>query len=261
MTCCHAAALLLALSLWASSSAALAQTEEAAPEPDIVVEATEPGATPPADEPAPELGFDPALVGLPDLPLSPSTEEELDLALELISARIAELQALEEGQEAEAPEQQEGTPTPAAADPGRGPDPRIELLTDLRDAMLRGAAVAAHIAQLDDVIAEQQELLAAVERVPKIIEEIIRAQRNTRFDRAHFFEYGDFSLVFEVVYYVLGADYTLYMDIQQAINLAVYRRFAEAGIEFAYPTQELIVRQASPSGIATSGAAGPLKPG
>ncbi len=33
------------------------------------------------------------------------------------------------------------------------------------------------------------------------------------------------------------------MDIQQAINLAIYRKFQEEGIQFAYPTQELIVRR------------------
>ena len=49
--------------------------------------------------------------------------------------------------------------------------------------------------------------------------EVIRDQPRTRFDRAHFAEYGDFSLVFEVVYYVIGSDYNLYMDTQQAINL------------------------------------------
>ena len=50
--------------------------------------------------------------------------------------------------------------------------------------------------------------------------------------------------MFEIVYYVYGPDYTVYMDTQQAINLANYRQFQEEGISFAYPTQELIVRRA-----------------
>jgi small-conductance mechanosensitive channel len=86
-----------------------------------------------------------------------------------------------------------------------------------------------------------------LERIPEIIKEIVRAQSHTRFDRAHFFEYGDFALMFEVVYYVTGADYNLYMDIQQAINLAIYRAFLGVGVEFAYPTQELILRRDSTS--------------
>jgi small-conductance mechanosensitive channel len=83
--------------------------------------------------------------------------------------------------------------------------------------------------------------------IPDMIREIVEAQKQVRFDRAHFKEYGDFSLNFEVVYYVKVPDYNIYMDIQQAINLAVYRRFEEQGIEFAYPTQTIYVQaQAAP---------------
>ena len=64
-------------------------------------------------------------------------------------------------------------------------------------------------------------------------------QDQVRFDRAHFKNYGDFSLVYEVVYHVLVPDYNVYMDKQQAINLAIHRRFEEAGVEFAYPTQTI----------------------
>jgi small-conductance mechanosensitive channel len=37
----------------------------------------------------------------------------------------------------------------------------------------------------------------------------------------HFYEFGDFSLKFEVVYYVSVGDYVKYMDTQQAINFAI----------------------------------------
>lgn len=82
------------------------------------------------------------------------------------------------------------------------------------------------------------EKLAAI---PAMIREIIEAQENTRFDRAHFKAYGDFALTFEIVHYVLVPDYNTYMDIQQAINLAIYERFEKEGIDFAYPTQTLYV--------------------
>jgi small-conductance mechanosensitive channel len=82
-----------------------------------------------------------------------------------------------------------------------------------------------------------------VAAIPQIIEEAIIQQSDVRFDRAHFKEYGDSALIFEVVYYMLTSDYTVYMDTQQAINLELFRRFEEAGIEFAYPTQTLFVSQ------------------
>jgi small-conductance mechanosensitive channel len=83
------------------------------------------------------------------------------------------------------------------------------------------------------------EQLAAV---PVKLREIVEAQENTTFDRAHFQEFGDFSLNFEIVYFVEGPDYALYMDIQQAINLEILRYFENAGIEFAYPTQTVLLQ-------------------
>jgi len=87
---------------------------------------------------------------------------------------------------------------------------------------------------------------ALIEHIPGMIREVIEAAPRTRFDRAHFAEYGDFALVFEVVYYVLSPDYTLYMDVQQAINLGIHQRFEESGVAFAYPTQELLLRRLPP---------------
>jgi small-conductance mechanosensitive channel len=82
----------------------------------------------------------------------------------------------------------------------------------------------------------------ALRKIPGIIQGIIEQQDRIRFDRCHFARYGDFSLDFETVYYVLDADYNLYMDIQQAINLAIFDAFAAEGISFAYPTREIIMR-------------------
>jgi len=79
--------------------------------------------------------------------------------------------------------------------------------------------------------------------IPGIIKQIITQVQDTRFDRAHFFSYGDFSLIIEVVYYVLSPDYNKYMDIQQEINMAIMKEFQKKGIEFAYPTQTLYVNK------------------
>jgi small-conductance mechanosensitive channel len=38
-------------------------------------------------------------------------------------------------------------------------------------------------------------------------------------------------------------DYDEYMDKQQAINLGLFKRFEQEGIEFAYPTQTLFVER------------------
>jgi len=87
--------------------------------------------------------------------------------------------------------------------------------------------------------------LAKLERMPAILREAIEHCDRTRFDRAHFAAYGDFALQYEVVYYVLSPEFNVYMDIQQAINLEIYKRFAEEGIEFAYPTQSVYLQGAA----------------
>ncbi|HZJ11218.1 MAG TPA: mechanosensitive ion channel family protein [Methyloceanibacter sp.] len=75
-----------------------------------------------------------------------------------------------------------------------------------------------------------------LERIPGMVKQIVEAQSQARFDRTHFRSFGDSALEFEVVYFVLSADYTVYMDVQQAINFCVLRTFEEQGIGFAFPT-------------------------
>lgn len=84
------------------------------------------------------------------------------------------------------------------------------------------------------------ERLAAI---PGIIKEIIEAQPLVRFERSHFKVFGNFSLDFENVYYIKSPDYTTYMDVQEAINLAICSRFQKEGIQFAYPTQRVLIKR------------------
>jgi small-conductance mechanosensitive channel len=82
-----------------------------------------------------------------------------------------------------------------------------------------------------------------IKEVPGIIRTAIENVQDTVFDRSHFASYGDFSLDFETVYYVLSSDYNKYMDIQQEINFAIKEEFEKRGIEFAYPTQTLFLEK------------------
>ena len=78
-------------------------------------------------------------------------------------------------------------------------------------------------------------------RIPGMIREVITAQNPVRFDRSHFTQYMDSALRLETVDYVLDADYTRYLDIQQTINLELLRRFTAEKIEFAFPTRTIVV--------------------
>ncbi len=90
--------------------------------------------------------------------------------------------------------------------------------------------------------------------IPDLVRSIVDARDPVRFDRAHFFGFGDFSLDFEVVYWVLEPDFATYMDVQQEINLALVEAFEERGVSFAFPTRTIHL---APGG---SGAAEPPRP-
>lgn len=87
-----------------------------------------------------------------------------------------------------------------------------------------------------------------LEAAQRIIREAIEQQPLARVDRVHFKAFGASSLDFEAVYYVKSPEFGTYMDTQQAINLRILRRFAEEGIEFAYPTQTLYVKRDEDAG-------------
>ena len=83
-----------------------------------------------------------------------------------------------------------------------------------------------------------------VAAIPALLQEIVESQPSARFDRAHLKALADSSLSFEVVYHMLEPDYRLYMDTQQAVNLAILERFAAEGIQLAYPTHRVFVSRA-----------------
>ena len=77
--------------------------------------------------------------------------------------------------------------------------------------------------------------------VPAIIREAIEAQPQTRFDRAHFKQYGETGLIFEAAFYFSDPDYNRYMDAQQAINLAIYGRLQQEGVALAHSLPPTVV--------------------
>ena len=115
--------------------------------------------------------------------------------------------------------------------------------TDLTDSRVRNYRLMEKRRVLFRIGVTYQTSLKQLKEIPKIIENIIKNTKDTAFDRAHFFSYGDFSLIFEVVYFVLNPDYNKYMDIQQEINFAIKEEFEKRGIEFAYPTQTLYLQK------------------
>lgn len=75
-----------------------------------------------------------------------------------------------------------------------------------------------------------------VERIPVLLREIVDAHKAVLI-RSGFSGFGQSSLDFEVEFDVFDPDYEQIYQIRQAIGLAILRRFREAGVQFAYPSQ------------------------
>jgi len=84
----------------------------------------------------------------------------------------------------------------------------------------------------------------ALRQIPDILRECVENTEDTRFDRAHFQTFGDFSLDFEVVFYVVRPEYNIYMGAQQSINFAIAERLEALGVGFAFPTQTIHLLEA-----------------
>lgn len=93
-----------------------------------------------------------------------------------------------------------------------------------------------------------QTTAAQVKAIPDIVKKIVAGNKKAKLDRVHFKSFGDFALIFEIVYYVLSPDYNIYMDVQQFINVGLKDAFEAQGIDFAYPTQQLYLTTVQPGG-------------
>ena len=82
-----------------------------------------------------------------------------------------------------------------------------------------------------------------MKKIPSIIQTIVENTQNASFDRCHFTDFGDFSLNFELVYYIPTNDYIAAMEAQQHINLRIMEEFKINNIDFAFPTQTLQIEQ------------------
>lgn len=78
-----------------------------------------------------------------------------------------------------------------------------------------------------------------LQQVVDDVRQLIQDTDKVVLDRAHFRGFGASSFDFEVVYIVQDADYGLYMDIQQGINLALMARLEARNLRFAVPVRQL----------------------
>jgi small-conductance mechanosensitive channel len=78
-----------------------------------------------------------------------------------------------------------------------------------------------------------------LKKAPSTVKKIVETVPDARFDRSHVVSYDHFSSNFETVYYVSLPDDNLYADVQQENDLAIFTRFEDEGIIFAFPDRTL----------------------
>ncbi|MBO9659676.1 MAG: mechanosensitive ion channel family protein, partial [Chitinophagaceae bacterium] len=81
-----------------------------------------------------------------------------------------------------------------------------------------------------------------LKEIPGIIRDIINNYEPVTFDRAHFKNFGEYSVNYEIVYYINSADFAVFMDTHQDISMDIFQTFESRGIEFAFPTTQTIIK-------------------
>ena len=109
--------------------------------------------------------------------------------------------------------------------------------TNLLNARLQNMTRLEHrrvVMTLNLVYNTPVEKLAAL---PEELKTIVDRQPGARFDRAHLTAFAASSIDLDLVFFAEAPDYLAFMNARQAVMLGILRRFAELGIDFAFPTQ------------------------
>jgi small-conductance mechanosensitive channel len=80
--------------------------------------------------------------------------------------------------------------------------------------------------------------------IPKLLEGIVREQATARFERCHLKSLGESALQFELSYFAQQPKLNPMLDLQQTVNYRILDEFRRQGIEFALPTQHLVIEHA-----------------
>lgn len=88
-----------------------------------------------------------------------------------------------------------------------------------------------------DIVKETS--LDKVKLFAEAVNQMIKKHPKADLVRGHLLELADFSFKYEFTYYVTDADYTIYLDVQQAFNFGILELLEQHKIKLAYPTQRL----------------------
>jgi small-conductance mechanosensitive channel len=82
-----------------------------------------------------------------------------------------------------------------------------------------------------------------VRAIPAVLEAIVRAQPNARFDRCHLKQLGESALQYELSYFAQQPKLNPLLDLQQLVNFRILDEFQSLGVDFALPAQRIVLDQ------------------
>jgi len=117
---------------------------------------------------------------------------------------------------------------------------------DLIKSRVRNLSRATEWRALFNLALCYQTRSALLEQVPQLVAAAVRGYPGTRFVHCLLRQLGESALLFEVCFFVANhPDRDEPTQALDAVNREILRRFADAGLEFAYPTRTVLTRAAA----------------
>jgi small-conductance mechanosensitive channel len=116
---------------------------------------------------------------------------------------------------------------------------------DLLKSRVRNYGRAPELRSLATIRVPYDTARETLHAIPKLMESIVREQANARFERCHLKALESAWLEFELSFFVQQPRLNSLLDLQQAVNFRIIDEFRRLGVEFAYPTQRVVVDAAT----------------
>lgn len=82
-----------------------------------------------------------------------------------------------------------------------------------------------------------------MKKINEIVKKIFEEIPEVRLHSVRFLSFGDYSLIYDVIYYVKNREYLVYVEAQEKINFAIKEAFEKEKISMAFPTQTLYLKK------------------
>ncbi len=116
--------------------------------------------------------------------------------------------------------------------------------SQLTNTSIRNVGKRPYIRRIMDITITYDTPPEKVDRALEILKELLDQHEGMHPDyppRVFFADFGATALILRVIYWYHPPDYWAYIDFSERLNKAIFRRFNEEGIEFAFPTQTVFL--------------------